>query len=276
MIIIRLQGGLGNQLFQYALGEALSRNNLVKYDVSFFDNPSFTARQLHLQHFKTNLNLAAPEEVAAFFRPRSHRLIRKGLNLITPLHMKTRFHESPADSYRFKSGILNLRHSIYLDGYWQNELYFSGISKKIRHKYTLLEPLKGSSLQKILKSPQAVAIHIRRGDYVKLGVALSLDYYLRAIEKIKCRLEHPSFFCFSDDIEFVKQNLPATIHESMEFIVPGNDFEDLMLMAMCKHQIIANSSFSWWGAWLNQNPNKIIIAPQSWANIVLPDHWSRV
>jgi hypothetical protein len=177
----------------------------------------------------------------------------------------------------------------YFDGYWQNEKYFVDIREELLETFKIAdtpsEPC--SSYMDMIKRKNAVSIHIRRGDYAenpkvkKIHGVLSRDYYTEAIRLIKQQKPEPVFFFFSDDIEWCKLNLP----ESGVFVENTSDLEDLYLMSLCKNNIIANSSFSWWGAWLNEDPEKIVVAPRQWfadtglneiASEICPSSWIRL
>jgi len=162
----------------------------------------------------------------------------------------------------------------YLEDYYQGEKYFEDIKKTIGEEFTLKKPLgpEAQAVAENISKCEAVSLHVRRGDYVynnklkNIIQPLPATYYLNAIKTINEQANNPHLFIFSDDIEWVKNNLklpsPAT-YVSQSAI---RDDEELLLMSLCKHNIIANSSFSWWGAWLNKNPNKVVIAPEKWFN----------
>ncbi|MCK4744844.1 alpha-1,2-fucosyltransferase, partial [Candidatus Parcubacteria bacterium] len=170
----------------------------------------------------------------------------------------------------FDSKILKLIGNIYLDGYWQSEKYFKNIENSIRKEFTLKNDLqlKAKKLLRKIKNTESISIHIRRNDYISHKPAnqyhgvCHLSYYKKAINVIIKKIDDPHFFVFSDDIDWCKKNLK--IKFPTIFVEGNKDYEDLILMSKCKHNIIANSTFSWWGAWLNNNPNKIVIAPKKW------------
>ncbi|MDR2407204.1 MAG: alpha-1,2-fucosyltransferase [Bacteroidales bacterium] len=171
-----------------------------------------------------------------------------------------------------------LAYDCYLDGYWQNELYFKDCEDIVRRKYQFITPLdlKNNDLKNKICSVNSVSIHVRRGDYLKHKMYLGLcdkDYYVNAISYMKKKIDHPVFFVFSNDINWCKSNLRDVINDScseyIDWNKKGKSYIDMQLMSICKHNIIANSSFSWWGAWLNNNIDKIVIAPKKWLNIEL-------
>ena len=188
---------------------------------------------------------------------------------------------------------MNKRGELYLDGYWQSEKYFKGAVEAIRRELIVQKELEGKNLEiagMIKEVAQPVSIHIRRGDYVsdkktnQVHGLCSLDYYESAINRLTETFSSPHFFVFSDDQNWVKENLklnlPATYVDHND---AATNFEDLRLMSLCKHNIIANSSFSWWGAWLNADSEKVVIAPSKWfadnnmnSQDVCPEVWVRI
>ncbi len=191
--------------------------------------------------------------------------------------------------FNFEPWILSLKDPVYLDGYWQSERYFKEIEPTIRDEFRAKEPLAGKNkeLGDLVLSVNAASLHVRRADYVTNPLAnlwngtCDVDYYVRAISTIASTVENPHFFVFSDDIEWARQNIP--LDHNAVYVDHNNaatNYEDLRLMSLCKHNIIANSTFSWWGAWLNRNPDKVVIAPQKWFQTpkmdtrdLVPDTW---
>ena len=285
MIIIKLNGGLGNQLFQYSLGRKLSikNNDIFKLDLSGFtkDNP----RSYSLGHFNIVENLAKKEDVAKFNKKGLSKLFEK----IKPYYKKSVIKYK---GYDFDQNILKLSGNFYLDGYWQSEKYFKDIEGVIRKEITLKEPLvdEHANLINNIKNSNSVSVHIRRGDYAtnkKFSAVYNLldeEYYQRTVKFIAEKIKEPKFFIFSDDIKWAKQNL--NIPYPKIFVSDNSeikDYEELTLMSFCKHNIIANSSFSWWGAWLNTNIDKIVLSPDKWFNIgvgntsdLIPEDWIKL
>jgi len=277
MIITRLTGGLGNQLFQYAAARrlALVRDAELKLDVTWLGSAKLrTVRDYALASFDVPQTFAAQKDIEKFTKPNIGTLsrlflrsLRKGMQLPKSYIKEAHYHFDPS--------ILELPDGVYLDGYWQSERYFADAANVIRAELTINKPMEGRNLELIeqINSCNAVSVHVRRGDYVSdkhtadyHGVC-SLDYYHKAIQHIADAIENPVLFMFSDDPDWVRSNLsapyPMTIvdHNGHERCV-----EDLRLMSACRHHILANSSFSWWGAWLNQRFGKIVVAPQRWFN----------
>ena len=170
---------------------------------------------------------------------------------------------------------------VYLNGYWQNELYFSNIRELLLQELSPISSLNdvGYSCLESIKKTNSVSLHVRRGDYLNLkniGV-LDVDYYKQAVAYISKNLEKPTFYIFSDDLDWCKKSL-GFLDDCIYVDRTETEIDDLKLMSCCQHNIIANSSFSWWGAWLNKNPKKTVIAPKSWllndpdsSNVILSD-----
>ena len=284
MIIIKLNGGLGNQLFQYSLGRKLSIKNsdVFKLDLSDFtkDNP----RSYSLGEFNIIENFASDEDI--------NKIKKSGVwKLVDKLKPYCKRSTIKYKGYDFDPNILKLSGNFYLDGYWQSEKYFQNIENMIRKEITLKKSLSSKYTELIdkIKNSDSVSVHIRRGDYLsdkisKIYAMCPIEYYYKAIEKITGHYPNPHFFIFSDDINWVKQNL--NIPYPKIFVSGENEiknYEELILMSLCKHNIIANSSFSWWGAWLNKNTDKIVISPDKWFNDkignakdLIPKNWIKL
>jgi len=293
MIIVKLAGGMANQMFPYALGRHLAYklNTDLKLDISGFqayENRSDIAfRRYAINVFNIVETFASPEEVKA--------LTVRGKNLFERLFLKK---ASRPKSYikeqqrHFDPSILGLKGDLYLEGNWNSPKYFDDIDPIIRSDFTFRQPPSETNLKLIdrILSLNAVSIHVRRGDYVwnakvnSYHGLCSLEYYQRSAKYIADHVELPHFFIFSDDPAWVHENLhlnwPTTIvdHNS-----PLQEHEDMRLMSLCHHNIIANSGFSWWAAWLNQHPDKMVIAPERWVatpkhdvSSLLPQDWIRL
>jgi hypothetical protein len=295
MIIIKLQGGLGNQLFQYALGWALSlqKKTELKFDVSSLQKnvPGITKREYNLSVFNIQENFATYEEIAKFQKYKRKPGRKWFLYNKLIADNKKYFQEQ---QFHFDERVFGISNDCYLEGWWQTEKYFKDIEDVIRKEITVKSPQTGkdAEMAKKIVSVNAVALHIRRGDYVNNPQNvdyfgnLGPNYYKKAVEIITEKFPNPHLFVFSDDHDWVKKNIilpyPTTYinHNGSD-----KNYEDLRLMSQCKHFVIANSSFSWWGAWLAQNPNKIVIGPKKWFNNVkpsvktddiMPEDWIRI
>ena len=279
MIIVTIIGGLGNQLFQYAAGRAvaLKHNTRLRLDLSGF--PRYPRPYL-LDHFRIEAREASPAEL---------QLATGGGTVGTPLR---RIVENGPS---FHPEILESGPHLFLQGYWQSPRYFEPVAAQIRADLRLRQPLSPAALaiSSSLAEPGSVALHIRRGDYVnhpganQVHGVTGLDYYHRAMATIEERIESPRYFVFSDDLPWAKQHLHS--RHPLHFVdphdsapAPTRDYEDLILMAQCHHQIIANSTFSWWAAWLNPRPDKQVIAPLRWfagkpePEGLIPPEWARL
>ncbi|MFZ2621011.1 MAG: alpha-1,2-fucosyltransferase [Minisyncoccia bacterium] len=264
MIIIKLEGGLGNQMFQYALGRNLSliHKTSLKIDSSYLEKANQSQRSLRINNFVMELEEASDKEVASYNSPFQKVLNKLGLK------SKKIIEKSSA----FDPNILSQNNGYFI-GHWNNEKYFKANENTIRNDFKLKRPLGKASqevMKQIISLPNSTSIHIRRGDYVSIkkisdkhGI-LPISYYENGMIKIDEKFPKTTFFVFSDDIEWVKENFPKKypIIFVSDTIIP--DYEELILMSLCKHNIIANSTFSWWGAWLNSNPKKVVISPQKW------------
>ena len=304
MIISRLTGGLGNQMFQYAAGLSLAEHlrTVLKLDVSWFRmDPTYEA---HNRYAMSCLNIteqfATQEEI--------HRV--RGIQLTRPEHLAARLARSlhlyqyanrfasPSNlhypqSFRFYPGFFNQPDNTYLHGMWQSEQFFAPVSDLLSLHFTFRYPIApgvAETMTKIRGRGPSVAIHFRRGDYVRnsefnrvIGV-LGFGYYLQAMDVMRERHPDVTFYVFSDDIDTIEREFrprfPCVyVHEGDRW----NSYEKIRLMSACDHSITSNSSFSWWAAWLNPNPNKTVIAPDPWfaggtqdGSDVVPASWLRL
>jgi hypothetical protein len=263
-------GGLGNQMFQYAAGKALALSNGsdCKVDIDFFNNDSkgvYTQRKFELDVFEPPIEIANKKEIDVLLQA------EKG-NLITKIFSKQHTTYYKEKQHCFNDEILKLKDNTYIEGYWQSEKNFKNYSNEIRNCFIFKKDLiQGTeNLLRAIQNTNSVSIHVRRGDYVNLKSANAFhgtctpEYYKAAIELLRQKQIDLQFFIFSDDIEWCKSNL--NLDKNTQFVETESACKDLFLMQNCKHHIIANSSFSWWGAWLNIHPHKLVIAPNKWFN----------
>lgn len=280
LVIVKLKGGLGNQMFQYALGKHLSfkKNCPLRVDLIFMKQDKLKNYELDKLNIPSNKKTHFLEEVIYYMI----NIFQRVFPFYKYIRQKSR---------KFNSQILkDATPIIYLDGYWQSEKYFEGISEIIREQFKITTKInkKNEEMLKEIGESNSVAIHLRRRDYVsvpqikeKLG-ACSMNYYKKGIKLVEKKIEDPKYFIFSDDIEWVKENF--TLVENLVFVDINSHekgYEDLRLMRNCKHFIIANSTFSWWAAWLSENEQKIIIAPRNWIQSqsdgdIVPESWIRI
>ena len=292
MIVSHILGGIGNQMFQYATGRALSQASDQHFSVDLKD---FSNYRLHNGYelnrvFNVNVEYADEQVVKDMLKWRSNNLAMKVLR-------RSQFECLRGDAFvvepffNYWAGLKKRTGDSYLFGYWQSELYFKLFENIIRQDFSFRHPLKGenSTLAEAIKNTQSISIHVRRGDYIndaKSGAVMevcSLDYYRKAINYIAERVNSPVFYIFSDDIKWVKQALeikfPCTF---VGHNIGQESYRDMQLMSLCQHNIMANSSFSWWGAWLNSNEDKLIVAPKNWFRNgtddkdLIPEKWGRL
>lgn len=274
MILSHILGGLGNQMFQYAAGRALSiaRNTPLCLDVSDF--PGYRPHQgFELSRvFSCPVTLAEPDDVRAVLGWQSSWLARRivarpALRLLRSRHFVAEPH------FHYWPGIRDVSLPCYLMGYWQSERYFADVAQTIRTDFTFRQPMTGCNLElaEEIGAVNAVGLHVRRGDYASNSKTLAthgvcpLAYYEAAIRYIAESVEAPHFFVYSDDMDWVRANL--NIDQPCRYVDHNRgteSFNDMRLMSLCRHHIIANSSFSWWGAWLNPHEDKIVVGPQRW------------
>jgi hypothetical protein len=296
MIVVNLKGGLGNQMFQYAAGAALAAKHGVPLFVDMHslqrntnETAQFTPRNAELDVFNLKIQ-EAPDE-----------LIRKFQTVTSTLHYRIRRKISESlvryrifqhDSLNFPALFKQLGGYTYLDGFFQSEKFFLGNKQLIRNLFTWTDSLNSinNTTAQHIAACQSVSLHVRRGDYLKpanaalFGNICTPEYYNRAVEKIKSKVSNPVFFVFSDDVQWTREHLQTGSETHyVEFNRGKNSHLDMRLMSVCKHHIIANSSFSWWGAWLNGGTDQCVVAPSAWIhqtgadiNDILPQAWIRI
>lgn len=258
MIIVRLMGGLGNQMFQYAMGRSLEIRNKTKMfiDTSFLENRSpgflkvFRDYELTLfPHLEKNISLVGEMLYDLSFTP----LIERHFHYHNDIH-----NAKLADTHYWLT-----------NGHWQSYKYFEDISDLIREEFTFPDIMDTSSLelQDQIKSENSVMINVRRSDYLtdSLFEDINMDYYEKCVNEIESMVDDPTFYVFSDDIEWCNEHFTEDKYHVVDHSHSGPKFIDyLNLMSCCKHQIIPNSTFAWWAAWLNKNEEKIVMYPSKW------------
>lgn len=266
MKIIKISGGLGNQMFQYAYGRSLQvAGKKIIFDTSFYNGNwgnKDTPREFKLDAFNVS--------DSAVFSDKNHKI----LSLIG----------------KIKKGL-----GIKVEEYYQNEKYFKNIENFIKQEFTLKNPMSATAViwsDKIKSAKNSVLLHVRRGDYATNPITTafhglcSLEYYEAAINKIveKLGTTNIKIFVFSDDIAWTKENIKFPYDIEFADVPEIQNYEKMIIMSLCEHDIIANSTFSWWPAWLNNNPNKIVVAPQQWfknpkaaaKNDIVPSDWIKI
>lgn len=293
MVITKLTNGLGNQMFQYALGKRISYINSIPLilDINAYSIPSVTTRTYMLHIFNIKEQFALCNKIPM---KRPMRLLRRYTDKFINYYRKSILKLSYIQEkhFHFDPAILDLTGRVYLEGYWQSEKYFYDIADIIRKDFTFKkEPDEiNKKMLKKINNTNSICIHVRRGDYVtnsdvaeKHGIC-SHDYYKKCINFIKEKVSEPHFFIFSDDPAWVQINMKIDFPTTyVNHNASDKSYEDMRLMSHCKNFIIANSSFSWWGAWLSQYPDKLVLAPQKWFNKedintgdIIPERWIRV
>lgn len=281
MIAVRLIGGLGNQMFQYAAARALAdrlRTELV-LDVRQFSHYSLHA--YGLERFSVRARAASSSELA-----RWPEWIRLPCRLATAMGVRMRWYVEPRFAY--DRAWQSQRDNLLIEGYFQSEKYFSEIASRLQADFTPRAALSASNaaIAAMARDCESVMIHVRRGDYVSnantrnVHGVCSPGYYESAIRMLRERLVAPRFFVFSNDMAWARANLP--LGKDALFVDHNADAPevDVHLMAQCRHHIIANSSFSWWGAWLGTGAAQIVVCPSPWfddlrlsASDLIPSHW---
>lgn len=292
MIIVKLLGGLGNQMFQYAMGRAIAyqRKDLLKLDISEF--AQYNLRKYALSHFNIQESFATPTQIEEILNQPIRNIpwdVLKHFHWIIPYYRKSLYREQ---SFLYDLNVLNARSNVLFSGYWQSEKYFKQIENIIRQDFQLkdIPDELNHEMANLMQVSDSISLHVRRGDYVTNPVTqefhglCSPKYYQKAIQIVQDKIDNPVFFVFSDDMEWVKQNM--NIPCKCYYITNNTakkDYLDMWLMSQCKHHIIANSSFSWWGAWLGGLDDSLTIAPKKWfqdprieTRDLLPEPWQTV
>ncbi|MDB5204372.1 MAG: hypothetical protein JWP09_400 [Candidatus Taylorbacteria bacterium] len=287
MHILKLQGGLGNQLFEYAFARAYGiRNDTeVKYDFDFFKTHTYLT--YGLGYFNTILPKASKEECARF------KIFKKQKGIIgriyNPLFANSQKYIEEY-TFHFLDEYMKNRKDSYFDGWWQSYKYFEDIHDILRKELILKDEIQKPYTPYISKmnATESVVIHIRRGDYAnnpgttKHHGLTSREYYEYSINEISKKIPHAYFFIFSDEIAWAKEHFKIPFPCEYVDVPTATPHEELVAMSHAKHFIIANSTFSWWAAWLSNNKNKLVYAPKKWFNKgwntddLTPPEWKRV
>lgn len=260
-MVIRFQGGLGNQMFQYALYKELQwLGKDVKADLYLYRTNN-DIRKFEIEDiFGIKLQQAKDWEILKPIREctRIERFIKK--NVLRIKYLEESCFEIPEDVFKVNRG--------FLDGYWQSVRYFPDVVNELKDDFSFCDhTIEKYEIAKRITNSNAVSVHIRMGDYLQypeqFGNVCTEEYYKSAIDYARCVLQTPSFFVFSDEVDKAQKMLGK--QDDITYVKHvGKDYQDMQLMSLCKHNIIANSSFSWWGAWLNKNDSKMLIVPTKW------------
>ncbi len=303
MITVRLLGGLGNQLFQYAVGRSVSieKDDKLILDSSFYDYSHWwtAKRECKLNHFNITgdfihysrlpASLMSVVCQGAWKMPKMINFVSENLfqKIPCPIYNAHYIHETIFESQPDK---FDQAGNLYLDGNWQAEKYFDKHADVIKNDLQMVTAPSPENKKwgDFISHNNCICLHVRRGDYVTNSVAkqhvgtCSLDYYNRAIEYIADRVDNPVFIVFSDDIPWAREHIPISF--PVYYMTHNNgdtDYEDLRLMSLCNYFITANSSFSWWGAWLGGYKDKIVVCPKRWYNDgtnndIIPERWVKI
>ena len=278
-IYLRFMGGLGNQMFQYAFMESLRNRGRDAYpNMDWYKQNQNASLNFVLQEVFPNTKMPVPDEKEVQ-KSRKMQRIKKGIN---PICRREVFYVGEREDAVFEPEVYKQKGGTW-DGYWQSEKYFLPIENQIREAFTF--QVTDASLKRFIKqmedTPNTVSVHLRRGDYKGVedmyGGICTPEYYERAISYMEEHLENPTFYIFSNDIAWVKENFKGKnfVYITSDMFETYENWYDMLLMSSCKNNIIANSSFSWWGAWLNRNKEKLVIAPEKWVNTSpTPDKWA--
>jgi Glycosyl transferase family 11 len=293
MVITHLIGGLGNQMFQYAAGRALSLELKTELMLDISDFNEYRLHhgfELH-RIFNCTAAIAQKKDLKEVLGLLRFPVARKAIsNVRLPFFHHRNMIVEPC--FQYWPEINNSQENCYIFGYWQTEKYFKNHASLIRRDFNFKLPMGevNSELASRLSKVNAVSIHVRRGDYVEnaktsaIHGVCSPKFYEKAINFISQRVAQPYFFIFSDDIEWARNNIKTDFqHEYIGHNFGVESFNDMRLMSMCKHHIIANSSFSWWAAWLGNSEKKIVVAPSNWfskksinTSDLIPADWIRL
>ncbi len=273
MVIAQLVGGLANQMVIYAAARSLAEHLHVelKLDITQLDKDN--SRNYALHHLGITAALATQEEINKVLRKSQFWLINKIQKKVHKFYKGNALGVYQDPPVKFDPNFFALKDNTYIKGTYISKSYFESIASILKQEFQIKSPLSPQTerLLKIMASQNSISIHVRRGDYADNGKTqqvhglLSLDFYKKAIQYCDERMQAPVYYVFSDDVSWVKKNLD--INGSIYFIDHTNAdraYEDVLMMSQCKHNIIANSGFSFWGAWLNANKEKLVIAPEQW------------
>nr|MBP3259349.1 alpha-1,2-fucosyltransferase [Bacilli bacterium] len=297
MIYIKMQGGLGNQMFEYAFAKALSLklNDELTLDLSGITN--VTHNVYSLNHFKVKANIVDNYDVAnkkkIAFKVKEHFLWRafnkNGIKGKYKVEKNMQWLFNMMGIYTCTDGYVKMYKSLtkdkYLEGYFQSSKYFDEYKDVIRKEFTVKDKVldRNKKLLEKIKKEESVCIHIRRGDYTKVTnhLVCDIDYYKKAFNLMKSKVPNAKYYIFSDDIEWVKENID--FGKKVNYVEGGNpNYEELRLMYSCKHFIMSNSSFSFWAQYLSTNKKKVVIAPSKWFNDpnqicdIFEDSWIKI
>ena len=285
-VIVDIKGGLGNQMFCYAFGYSIAKQHDAELwlDTTMLDRQQVNGRSFELD------NYAIEYEKRLSYKFQDSLMVRKlGINRVrkkNAIGWKTEIYREKRN-YQFDDCVSNVCVDTYYDGFWQNYRYFADNRKQLIKMFKPVNPVDEAVLfkEKEIKEKSGISLHVRRGDYVGLKWQLSMEYYHKALEVLKKKLnadtDRPlNIFVFSDDIEYSREYFDSHPDNLINYYYvkyesTNNSLYDMYLTSCCSHNIIANSSFSWWGGWLNNDPDKIVVCPLKgvWNDVIYPKEW---
>ena len=285
MVIIRIWEGLGNQMFQYAYARALKEKGIdvrldmdKSFDDMFAKYKNHAQRNNSIQNFRLSIPSIEMSQYEKYNYIKQDTAVRKAVFWLgSHSLLRYRFYEEKVQAYSAKSA--RIRGNCYVKGWFQSEQYFKNIRAILLKEFMPRKKICISKrIKEALESPQSVSVHIRRGDYVRIRQELGRAYFRQAIEYMKQVYTDPVFLIFSDDLAWVKRNMEINgrycyVNDEGRL----KDYEELFIMSRCRSNIISNSTFSWWAAWLNPNKEKTVIAPRKWMETqgqIIPDEWT--
>ena len=280
MIVVRIYEGLGNQMFEYAyayaLNERMKKKGIRVYldmreeAVTLFDTTRYY-RPSVLHKFRIGLPAASEEMLRHWNYLSEKTMVQKAICRLADLG-KWKYKRFKEHEFNYRKEHLKIKNYTYAEGWFQHDQYFQKYRNSLLKEFTLKEKWEiPKQLQDILNDYQVISVHVRRGDYVSdpavkrsMGIC-GKDYYLKAVDYLKERIRRPYLFLFTNDAKWVEEHLKFDVpHTVISNQFGLSDIQEMMLMSRCNHNIIANSTFSWWGAWLNTHEDKIVIAPKRW------------
>lgn len=287
MKIVNIIGGIGNQMFQYALALTFCFDHpedKILIDISHYNHYKLHTGFELKRVFNVNLPVAQKSDIACLSYYIPHYTLSRIVRKILPKRKTEYIERAP---YHYDDALGKLAGDMYFEGYWQSPKYFDRYRRQITEafKFPEFDNLENRETARAIGQQETVSIHVRRGDYVGTtdysGIC-TVEYYRKAIEWVFATWKAPVFFIFSDDMDWCKSNIIPLLRGRQVFLVDCNrgkdSYRDMQLMSMANCCVIANSSFSWWGAWLNARPEKVVIAPSKWVNStdakdIYPSDW---
>ncbi len=293
MNIVRISDGLGNQMFQYAFARKVSilTGKKVYLDIRYINNEDMyrMGKRVHykgklkhrkygLQYFRTSLPVADDKILLRWRYLQQSGYVQRMIYSLSVMNKWIWAYRN--EELNFKGNLTKIKCMIptYYQGYFFNLIYFDDIKGTLQQEFSLKQKIKlPRKLGEIIKYRNTVSIHIRRGDFLRLNRDISdSEYYNKAIELVEERIDSPIYLLFTDDIEWVKQNINIHYENILVSDMGFKDYEEFTIMKHCRNNIIANSTFSYWAAYLNSNFNKLVICPKNWRSATIPNEWVRI